>query len=74
MNVTQMSPAEFLAVPSTSLPSARFVDENESWRADVWDVLRECARDGISPREAYGTDVLVWSDEWAGARLIGVRQ
>lgn len=65
-----MSPAQFLAIPHTSLPAARFADEDGSWRADAWEVLRECAREGTSPLEACGSDILVWSSEWIGPRRI----
>lgn len=61
--------SEFLAIPRTSLPSAQFERDEQSWRADPWEVLRECARTGAPPEPECGTSILLWSEHWSGPRL-----
>jgi len=59
---SQQIAKEFLSLPVTALPSARFTDAGDSWAHDAWETLRECARTGEPCISLCGTTIVVSAD------------
>lgn len=50
---------EFLALPVEALPGARFADEDDSWAADAWTVLRQHVKTGEPIAALCGTSIVL---------------